>query len=360
MLENNLVIDGVVHAFNFKADNIRQPFMQGVVQMLHDFTANQIHPQGDPRYQISLEEFQDSFDLQPDLMETMLFGESHTDVIVYHGVPMYGLFGDGSSPIWVAEKIREKFPHRVGIYADLSPLLDDPIAHIDKMVDEKKVIGFKFYPADVVEGKIRPVRMDNEKEVWPLVEHAQNRGVKVIAVHKAVPLGPISKTFQAVDDMGAIIKAFPDIQFEIVHGGFAFADETARLLAEYENVWVNLETNPCFAVNMGDKFADMMEPLLDVGAHERLIYGTGATGAHPQPPLHAFWDFEMPDGYSPMTKEMKRGMLGANFARLHGWDVEAIKAACRADAYGLENKTIAEPYGLVRSLRDGTTPLRMP
>ena len=35
---------------------------------------------------------------------------------------------------------------------------------------------------------------------------------------------------------------FPDLTFEIVHGGMAFNEETAWLLGRFPNVWVNLET----------------------------------------------------------------------------------------------------------------------
>ncbi|MCG8442305.1 MAG: amidohydrolase [Caulobacterales bacterium] len=357
MIEGALVVDGVVHAFNFTRENWRFPFMEGVVRMLHGFTRNQVHPPADPRYRLTFDEFEGAFRLQPDLMEQVLFAESHTDIAVYHGVPMYGLFGDGSSPVWVAHEIKKRLPHRMAIYGDVSPLVDDPFAHIDRMVDEIGVIGLKFYPADVVEGRITPVRMNDEAAVWPLVEHARARGLKVIAVHKAVPLGPITKPYHAVDDMSEIVKAFPDMIFEIVHGGFAFAEETAELLAAHENVWVNLETNPCFAVNLADKFADMMEPLLATGATDRLIYATGATGSHPRPTLEAFWRFEMPKGYPVLDEAAKRAILGENFARLHGWDVEALKTACRNDQYGLENKTLTEPFAQIHARRDGTIPV---
>jgi hypothetical protein len=46
---------------------------------------------------------------------------------------------------------------------------------------------------------------------------------------------------------------------------------------------------------------------------------------------------------------MRAGILGANFARHHGWDIEALMAMARADTFGLEGKTLAEPWAMVRN-----------
>lgn len=348
MIEDVLVIDATVHAFNFGFENFKQPFMKDMIHGLHLMGFTQLHPQGDPRYYLTREQFQDSFKLQPRLMQQALFAESHTDVACYHGVPLYGLFEDGSSPIWVAERIRDALPHRMAIYGDISPWAPDALARVDALIDEHKVIGLKFYPLDYLEGGIRVMDFADEALIFPLIERARSKGLKTIAVHKAVPIGPFPRHLYDVADMLPAIETFPDVTFEIVHGGFAFAEAAARLLERYPNVAINLETNPVFALNMADKFADMMAPLLATGATDRLYYATGATGMHPQPFLEAFWRFAMPRGYPKLDEETKAAILGANFARAHGWDVEVLKAKCRADTYGLEGKALAEPWSVVR------------
>lgn len=351
MIENDvLVIDATVHAFNFHPDNYRIPFMAEVVKGLHQMGSNLIEPFGDRRYRLTLEEFQGTFSMQPQLIERALFAESPVDVAVYHGVPMYGLFGDGSSPTWVASAVAERFPHRMRVYGDVSPWMEDPKGRIDQFA-ASGAIGLKFYPIDMVEGRMTPVDFRDDA-VMSLVEHARARGIRVIAVHKAVPLGHATpRPLYHVDDMAGVVAAFPDMTFEIVHGGFAFADETADLLVRFPNVVVNLESNPCFTVNASDLFAAMMEPLLRTGAWDRLFYGTGATGMHPRPPVEGFWRYKAPAGFTPITEEMKVAILGLNFARLHGWDVEALKAACRADAYGLEGKTLRPPWEMIHERR---------
>jgi uncharacterized protein len=334
VIDGQLVIDAAVHGFNFRPDNARAPFVTEVTRFLHAFTMDTLNPQGDPRYRLDFETFCTSFDHQPRLIEETLFAESPVDVAIYHGVPMYGLYGDGSSPLWVGEAVAARFPHRMFLYADISPHHPEPEAWIDLVAGKSNVIGLKFYPLDMVDGRIAAVDMASDA-VMALVARARDRGIRTVAMHKAVPLGPIGRDRYGVGDLAPLFAAFPDMRFEIVHGGFAFAEETARLLAGHDNVWINLETNPCFALNFADRFADMMEPLLRTGKAERLLFATGATGMHPRPFVEAFAAWRPPRSYCPVDAAMIAGMLGANAAALHGWDVAALKAACAADIHGI-------------------------
>ncbi len=347
MIDDVFVIDATVHAFNFGVENFRQPFMTDMIAGLHWMGFSQLHPQGDPRYYLTVDQFHALFTLQPELMQRVLFAESQIDVACYHGVPLYGLFEDGSSPIWVAERIRGAMPHRMAIYGDVNPWAPDALVRIDTLIDDHQVIGLKFYPLDYLDGTIRVLDFGDERLVLPLIERARAKGLKTIAIHKAVPIGPFPRHLYDVADVVPAIEAFPDVTFEIVHGGFAFAEQTAAMLSRYANVTVNLETNPVMSLNMADKFADMMAPLLATGAHDRLFFATGATGMHPRPFIDSFWRFDMPRGYPALTPEIKAGILGANFARHHGWDIDTLKAACAADDYGLHNRLDA-PWSLVR------------
>jgi uncharacterized protein len=348
MIDGVFVVDATIHGFNFKEDNILYKPMVAMQPMMHAMSMDQWGPQDDRRYALNYDEFQNLFELQPNITEQVLFAESQTDVAVYHGVPMYGLFKDGSSPVWVAQRVAERLPHRMFVYGDISPYHPDPLGWIDTLMEHPSTIGLKFYPADMYRGEAVPILLNDEKKVFPIIEHARNRGLKVIAVHKAV--GSVRQAdieFFAPTDLVPAIETFPDMTFEIVHGGYAFAEETAAIFAKYDNVTVNLETNPVFSLNSADRFAHMMADLLATGKHDKIFYATGATAIHPQPFLESFWRFQMPNGYPPLTEEMKAGMLGANFARMHGWDVDALLSKCRADQYGVEDKVLQAPWSTV-------------
>jgi predicted TIM-barrel fold metal-dependent hydrolase len=349
MIDGVFVVDATVHGSNFQAKNMVHPAMPNFIRALYHWGSDALHPQDDPRYKISSDQFHNMFRYQPDLLAEMLFGESDVDVALYQSVPLYGLFVDGSSPLWVADEIKKRYPHRIFTYGDVTPYQPDLIAHIDKLVDVHKVLGLKLYPLDIATGETRPVRFDDEEKVFPLIEHARRRGLKVIAVHKAVPLGPTSIAAYDLEDMAPAVSAFPDMTFEIVHGGMAFTRETAALLGKYENVTVNLEASPCYALNFADRFADMMAPLLATGAHERIFFSTGTPIMHPQPFVEAFWRFEMPRGYPPLTWEMKRGILGANFAKFHDWDIADLQRRCAEDPFGRQSEK-SEPYAALRRM----------
>jgi uncharacterized protein len=348
MIDGVLVVDATIHGFNFGLDNMLNPNIEMAQFAMHTMITDRGGPQNDRRYALTYEEMTNLYSLQPDITEQVLFAESDTDIAVYHGVPMYGLFKDGSSPVWIAQRVAEKLPHRMFVYGDISPLHPRPLEWIDELAAHPATIGLKFYPVDMYDGKLRHIRLDDEKHVFPLIERARDRGIKVIAVHKAV--GSTRNDFEnySMEDLLPAIKAFPDMMFEIVHGGFAFVEETAELLENYDNVSINLETNPVFALNARDRFANMMGPLVATGKHDKIFYATGATAIHPQPYIRGFWEFEMPKGYPTMTEEMKAGMLGANFARMHGWDVDALLEKCRNDRYGVESKIVEEPWNTAR------------
>ena len=74
-----------------------------------------------------------------------------------------------------------------------------------------------------------------------------------------------------------------------------------------------------------------------MGGAKKLFWSSGASSPHPRPVLEAFTRLEMPtdmidgDGYPPLTDEVKADILGLNYARLHGIDVERVKAAIADD-----------------------------
>jgi predicted TIM-barrel fold metal-dependent hydrolase len=346
MIDNAFVIDATVHGGHFHPRNFINPLLERLNRLLYHWGNHMLPPIGDEKYKLSYQQFIDRFESGPDVLEHALFGESDVDAALYQVVPLYSLYKDGSSPLSIAQAIAKRYPHRLFIYGDLAVRMEDPIRHIDSLIDDAGVIGFKTYPLDLIDGRIVENRLDDEKLMFPLFDHLVKRGIKVVAVHKAVPLPPDLINRYHLEDMEPAIKAFPGLTFEIVHGGFAFTEETADLLDRYPNVTVNLESTPCFSLNFKEKFADMIAPLLVTGA-DRLFFSTGAPIMHPDPYVRSFWDYEMPTGYPALTKEIKTGILGGNFARFHGLNLEALKSKCRADRYGLESKRKAAPWSVI-------------
>jgi predicted TIM-barrel fold metal-dependent hydrolase len=175
-------------------------------------------------------------------------------------------------------------------------------------------------------------------------------------VHKYFPIGPTRLSAYGVDDV-EVAGMFPQINFEVLHPGFAFVDETAWLLMRYPNVYVNLEWTISLLFSAPRRFAEVLGKLLAAGGEERILFAAGSTLVHPQAVLEAFLAFEMPDdlvagyGYPPLTREMKRKILGENYCRAHGIDPEPVKAAVADDEWARRRAAnrSAEPWATIRA-----------
>jgi uncharacterized protein len=334
MIGDVFVVDAAVHGFNFHPSNYKADFLPDLTQMLFHGATNFFIPPDRPEYRFTWDQFLTAFDHQPGLLEDVLFRESFTDVAVYHGVPLNGIYVDGSSPLSVGRAVQERYPHRMRCYGPLYPWQDNAKEELDRLIEVEKVDGIKFYPLDVWDNEYRPTRM-NDEATFEIVEHARSRGLKMMAFHKAVPLGPMPiEPFFAVDDAAPLARAFPGMTFEIVHGGGAFVEETAQLLADFPNIVINLESLPGFLFQMPERVVHFMELFLQADPQaERIMYASGAVGLHPQPMLEALWNFELPSGR--MTESVKRNILGLTAARLFNIDIDATMAAARQDPFGV-------------------------
>jgi uncharacterized protein len=352
MLDGVLIVDATVHGFNFGADNHKEPWVSMIVEMLSHGGDRMYSALDTKRYDLTADEFKGSYKVQPAHLEECLFAESPTDIACYHGVPLYGIFYDGSSPVWVGRDIASRLPHRMYVYFDLAPTLPNALEWIDEQAALPNTIGAKFYPVDLLDGRVYEVKM-NMDDVLPLIQRCKDRGIKTIAVHKAVPFGgPLHRGLYDLADMRPALEAFPDLTFEIVHGGAGFMEETAYLFGKYDNVTINLETNPMMAFMNAPRFADMMAGLLATGKHDKIFFATGASAVHPTPIIEGFRAFRMPQGRPQLTDEMKEGIFGANFARHHGWDVDALKKQISADQYGLVREQYQFPWGAIRKAKE--------
>lgn len=342
MQNGKFVIDAVIHAMNLHESNNANPTGQVISDLVYE--VNRHVPEG---YRLAKETVQQDWSVADTAQ--MVFAESDTDVAVFHPTPIMA-YKDGQTSVEKAIEATNDWPNRfIGAYATLDPLSGPGV--FDELARQVEAInnclGLKLYPTSWRGDVIENWHMDDPEVIFPLYEAARSHGIKTIAVHKAIPLGPVPTggAFSPVDIEGAA-SAFPDLNFEIVHGGVAFAEETSWLLARLENVWVNLETLTIILVSRPRIFAQMLLGLMDVGGEavlERMIWSSGAMQIHPRLCLEAFEQFEFPDdlleskglfdALPQITDDHKRGILGENYARMHGLDIDALKAAIADDEF---------------------------
>jgi len=273
------------------------------------------------------------------LMDTMCL-ESQVDLAVYHTLRLDSLFLDGLCGRAKAIQLRHEHPHRSFVYVGLDPTLgvERTLADLDEQLTEvPDALGVKFYPDQV--DPYRTFRMDDPSVCFPIYDRVGELGLRVVAVHKALPNGPVPLAPYKIDDVEGAAMAYPDLAFEIVHSGMAFVEETAYALARFPNVYANLEVTTLLLLKAPRLFQEALATMLFWGGPEKLIWATGANFTHPEVVLDAFWNLEMDadltDRYQlpPLDRDLKARILGQNWADMVGLDLRAHMARIADDEW---------------------------
>ena len=329
---DSLVIDAVLHAYNLTDDNYRDE----TAKSLASATYGLLHLTGDAGL-ISEQEY--NHDWSVDEVAQLAFVESDIDLAVYHGVPLDDYFRDGLSSNEKGVEMKRRWPERVMFYGAINPFEGEAaLEKAEFFVKECGASGLKFYPERYSPDKpVEPMLFDDPK-IWVFLEKAIELGVPV-AVHKFAAAGPGRADNYRLGDIEYAAKQYPELQFEVVHSGFAFLEETSMLLQRFPNVWANLEMTTALIKGMKGRFTSALGQLLASGAGDRIVFATGCSLLHPQPIIDELRALEMPRdlvegwGYPPLTDGVKAGILGGNYCRLHNIDVEATRRAIADDEF---------------------------
>lgn len=334
MIDGNIVVEGVAHNYNFEYKNLVAPEVGGFLgEIIYGLHCNA----GGEEYSLDRDTFMNG--AGADAIGRAILDESQSDVIVYHETPIYSQFKDGGSNLETGLRMRELWPNRTIIYGAVAPLRPGAVKRVDELVDVYGIKAIKLYPIDVLDGRVRSLDMSDPEVCFPVFQRARERGVKVVAIHKALPIGPGPVSALGLGDIEGAALAFPDLTFEIVHGGMAFVEETAVMLQSLPNITVNLEGTAYYAKLAPRKFLEAIGAFLAAGGEDRIIWATGCDAAHPRPLIEAFWDLEMPRdlvegyGYPELTAERKAKILGSNFLRMHGLDEQDLRRRIQGDEF---------------------------
>jgi hypothetical protein len=317
-----MIIDAVVHAYNFRDDNLIYPpysqrFSEGTYAHHRMWS-----PEGS-EYVLDRHEFVVDFD-EEDTADAV-FSESPVDMAVYHATPIYDFFGDGMVSIEKGVRLKARHPGRVLLYGAVSLLdRDSALRQLEQLVGDHAIDGVKFYPAVFVEGRTVHTSLADEDVAFPVLRRAVELGIRNVAVHKSMPLGPTATAPYRVDDVAGAAAMFPEVNFQIVHAGVAFTEETALLLGRLPNVYANLEGTFGYLARRPRTFYEAIGLMAEwSGGYQQLIFASGCNVAHPAPLIESFQAGQMPEdlvserGYPALDEAAKAAVLGGNFARIH-------------------------------------------
>jgi predicted TIM-barrel fold metal-dependent hydrolase len=219
-----------------------------------------------------------------------------------------------------------------------------------------EVAAFKVYTA-WGPGR-RGFALDDPAIGLPVVAKARDLGVRVMCAHKGLPLLEFDQTHNGPDDLVAVAKQFPDMDFVVYHGAYEIqttegpydparaargVSSLVKALDDHgippnANVYAELGTTWRETLSSPTEAAHMLGKLLSRVGEDNVMWGTDAVWyGSPQPQIAAFRAFEISPElqeryrYPALTPELKAKVFGLNAARLFGVDAAAMRCALDAD-----------------------------
>lgn len=358
MIEGSIVVDAVVHPYNLSRSN----WIDGSGRELMD-AVHQYHTlfTKDPSTWLSRDEYLTDF---PSFATAHAeFAESECDMAILHALPSLGFTAGSVTDLHKMAALRDRWPNRFLLYGNVDTLdIGEALKKLEYQVTEVGIVGIKFYPAIFYETGSKRWRMDDPDYALPVLEAAQDLGIRNVAIHKAMPFGAPLEYYR-IGDMEEPITRFPEMNFQMVHAGFAFVEETAIFLRSHKNFYANLEATISFAETRPRVFAEALGELLYWGSADQILFASGNNIIHPRPALETFAGFEMPAdliegrGYPQITPEMRRKMLGENAARIHGIDTAQALAAIAGDEFEVAKQDgLRPPWSGMREYAETASP----
>ena len=202
----------------------------------------------------------------------------------------------------------------------------------------------------------------------PTVQHAYDLGVKIFVAHKGLPLVNFDPAFNHPDDVVAVSRQFPDMDFVIYHSAWLPThiegpyDPTATVgidslltaldrhqVPPNDNVWVDLATVWRQLITQPDQAAHALGKVLSRVGQDRVMWGTDAIWyGSPQPQIMAMRAFQISAefqdryGYPALTDDVKAGVFGLNAAKLFGLDPTAMRCGLATDPLTADIEESAE------------------
>jgi uncharacterized protein len=307
-----------------------------------------------------------------------LFLTSDTTVAMLSDVPNSGPddapvpFADQLGTQQFAAQLTHAGAPRVLVHNVIAPNFGDlngRLAQMESAAATGKVAAFKVYTAWGPNGQ--GFALDDPAVGLPVIQKAHDLGVKVFIAHKGLPLVRFDTAHNQPDDMVAVSRLFPDMQFVVFHGAWdknhteGAYDPNASLgidtflraldghnVPPNSNVWVDVGTVWREVLRDPNTAAHTMGKLLKRVGQHRVLWGTDAVWyGSPQAQLQAFRAFSISEefqslfGYPALTDAVKNQVLGLNAAKLFHLDPEATRCALTSDPL-----TTAQP--MAAHLRD--------
>jgi hypothetical protein len=238
---------------------------------------------------------------------------------------------------------------RLYLHGRVIPVVDADLARMAELRERWKISAWKTYTQF---GK--SWWLNDETTGLPFLEKVRASGLKLVCVHKGIPLDPQggdNKEYSRAHDVGPAAKLFPDISFIVYHSGYdpdhpegpykpgswgidslidgllaAGIKPGGNVYAELGSTWRHLMGQP------QDQAAHAIGKLLKYVGEDNVVWGTDSIWyGSPQDQIQAFRAFEISEafqekyGYPALTKEIKAKIFGLNATKPYGISLEEAR-----------------------------------
>lgn len=328
MYNDMLVIDGVIHMYDQRDENILDTdYARSVQRHWHNIVTGPPLAGG-----LQLNPLWASEAISVEKAGRLLFEESDTDMAVAQVVPFFSYWKNGFAPVEANHALAQAYPDRVIFCGGVDPIWHGQrhvLTEMERQVVELGAQSIKFYNCQ----HNKAWRCDDRTIAYPMYEKALELGLNNIQFHKGVPFGQESLEHLSPNDLTAAARDFPELTFIIHHLGDPFLAETMNLCSRFENVMINMSGYivPYVYVAPYRAYHAFGQALQTCGVH-KLMYGSEAFSFNGcQSTVAGFAGLQMPEelqdkyGYPEITRDIMAPILGENIAKIFKIDVEKKK-----------------------------------
>lgn len=296
--------------------------------------------------------------LGPEEFVKDVFLDSDTDLMVLSFVPSTA----DAEPVTIdaADATRQIVDDLAGdqrllLHGRVNPNQPHDVDRMEELAERWKISAWKTYTQFGPGGKGYFLSDDVG---LGFIEKARSLGVKVICVHKGLPLGRNSYEHSKCDDIGIVAKQFPDVSFIVYHSGYVAGrpegpfkgrgaddgvDTLVRSLVDNgikpnSNVYAELGSTWRFLMREPNDAAHVLGKLLRYCGTRNVLWGTDSLWyGSPQDQIQAFRSFQISKefqdryGYAAITPEIRRAVFGLNATVPYQISAEEVARHTSAD-----------------------------
>jgi predicted TIM-barrel fold metal-dependent hydrolase len=246
--------------------------------------------------------------------------------------------------------------HRLLLHALVRPNLP---GEIEGMAEQKEKYGIAAWKTYTQWGpKGMGYWLDDPATGVPFIEKARSLGVKVICIHKGLPLFGLDHAHSTCRDIGVVAERYPDVAFIVYHSGYepkrkegpynpadadAGVDSLIKSLHDHgvppnANVYAELGSTWRLLMRDPDQAAHVLGKLFKHVGENNVLWGTDSIWyGSPQDQIQAFRAFRIAEplrerhGYPDLTPELRAKVFGLNALKPYGVPLERAQKKLASD-----------------------------